>query len=52
MVLGPGGCNLHDMGKGMGRSAPDGFYQAPLTVTDKVEIIKWETPVFEEAPER
>ena len=25
-------------------AAPDGFYQAPLTVTDKVEIISWSTP--------
>lgn len=27
---------------------PDGFYQAPLTVTDDVTILKWSTPVFEE----
>ncbi|MBS9371952.1 CocE/NonD family hydrolase [Rhodococcus sp. B50] len=32
-------------------AAPDGFYQAPLTVTDKVEILKWETPVFAEPTE-
>ncbi|MCX6501777.1 MAG: CocE/NonD family hydrolase [Microbacterium sp.] len=32
-------------------SAPDGFYQAPLTVTDTVEIISWSTPVFEEPVE-
>jgi predicted acyl esterase len=32
-------------------AAPDGFYQAPLTVTDKVEIINWSTPVFDEATE-
>ncbi|MEK0156205.1 CocE/NonD family hydrolase [Arthrobacter oryzae] len=32
-------------------AVPDGFYQAPLTVTDKVEIISWSTPVFEEATE-
>ncbi|MGW0017699.1 CocE/NonD family hydrolase [Rhodococcus sp. NPDC003382] len=32
-------------------AAPDGFYQAPLTVTDKVEILEWETPVFEEPTE-
>ena len=36
---------------GLEYAAPDGFYQAPLTVTDKVEIINWETPVFEEATE-
>lgn len=28
-------------------SAPDGFYQAPLTVTDKVEILSWSTERFE-----
>lgn len=28
-------------------AAPDGFYQAPLTVTDKVEIISWSTEPFE-----
>jgi predicted acyl esterase len=28
-------------------AAPDGFYQAPLTVTDKVEIISWSTETFE-----
>ncbi|WP_277369633.1 CocE/NonD family hydrolase [Rhodococcus rhodochrous] len=32
-------------------AAPDGFYQAPLTVTDKIEILKWETPVFAEPTE-
>ncbi|MGO2095640.1 MAG: CocE/NonD family hydrolase C-terminal non-catalytic domain-containing protein [Candidatus Microbacterium stercoravium] len=31
--------------------AADGFYQAPLTVTDKVEKLIWSTPVFEEATE-
>lgn len=31
--------------------APDGFYQAPLTVTDHVEILDWSTPPFEEATE-
>jgi len=36
---------------GVEYAAPDGFYQAPLTVTDKVEIIAWETPVFEEPTE-
>jgi predicted acyl esterase len=29
-------------------AAPDGFYQAPLTVTDKVEILSWSTEPFEE----
>ncbi|MFT4470143.1 CocE/NonD family hydrolase [Arthrobacter sulfonylureivorans] len=32
-------------------AAPDGFYQAPLTVTDKVQIINWSTETFEEATE-
>lgn len=32
-------------------AAPDGFYQAPLTVTDKIEILTWETPVFAEPTE-
>ena len=32
-------------------AAPDGFYQAPLTVTDKVEILDWSTDVFEEPTE-
>ena len=32
-------------------AAPDGFYQAPLTVTDRVEIIDWRTPPFEEPTE-
>ena len=33
-------------------AAPDGFYQAPLTVTDKVEILSWSTPPFEEPTRR
>jgi uncharacterized protein len=32
-------------------AAPDGFYQAPLTVTDKVEIVSWSTEPFEEPTE-
>ncbi len=32
-------------------AAPDGFYQAPLTVTDKVEILSWSTAPFEEPTE-
>ncbi|HET9081727.1 MAG TPA: CocE/NonD family hydrolase [Trebonia sp.] len=32
-------------------AAPDGFYQAPLTVTDKVEILSWSTAPFEEPAE-
>lgn len=32
-------------------AAPDGFYQAPLTVTDKVEILDWSTEAFEEDTE-
>ncbi|MBX6387832.1 MAG: CocE/NonD family hydrolase [Frankia sp.] len=29
-------------------AAPDGFFQAPLTVTDKVEILSWSSDVFEQ----
>lgn len=29
-------------------AAPDGFFQAPLTVTDRVEILSWSTAAFEE----
>ena len=36
---------------GAEHAAPDGFYQAPLTVTDKVEIIDWSTAPFEEPTE-
>lgn len=36
---------------GVEYAAPDGFYQAPLTVTDQVQILSWSTPVFEEATE-
>jgi uncharacterized protein len=32
-------------------AAPDGFYQAPLTVTDTVQILSWATAPFEEASE-
>jgi len=32
---------------GAEHAAPDGFYQAPLTVTDKVEILSWSTGPFE-----
>ena len=32
-------------------AAPEGFYQAPLTVTDKVEILRWSTAAFEEPAE-
>ena len=32
-------------------AAPDGFYQAPLTVTDQVETISWTTAPFEEPTE-
>jgi predicted acyl esterase len=32
-------------------AAPDGFYQAPLTVTDKVEILSWNTGPFEQPTE-
>lgn len=36
---------------GVEHAAPDGFFQAPLTVTDKVEILRWSTSVFEEPTE-
>ena len=36
---------------GAEHAAPDGFYQAPLTVTDKVEILNWSTEPFEQACE-
>ena len=36
---------------GAEHAAPDGFYQAPLTVTDTVEILSWSTPPFEEPTE-
>ncbi|HHU40309.1 MAG TPA: CocE/NonD family hydrolase, partial [Propionibacterium sp.] len=32
-------------------AAPDGFFQAPLTVTDQVEILRWETAPFTEKVE-
>ncbi|AGN18815.1 X-Pro dipeptidyl-peptidase domain-containing protein [Corynebacterium glutamicum MT] len=32
-------------------AAPDGFYQAPLTVTDDVNIVSWSTPAFEDTQE-
>ncbi|MFF1923427.1 CocE/NonD family hydrolase [Streptomyces sp. NPDC058221] len=36
---------------GFEHAAPDGFYQAPLTVTDKVEMLSWSTGPFEEPTE-
>lgn len=36
---------------GTEHAAPDGFYQAPLTVTDKVEILSWSTAPFTEPTE-
>lgn len=36
---------------GAEHAAPDGFYQAPLTVTDKVEILSWSTDQFTEPTE-
>ena len=36
---------------GAEHAAPDGFYQAPLTVTDTVEILSWSTAPFEEPAE-
>jgi predicted acyl esterase len=32
---------------GLEHAAPDGFFQAPLTVTDRVEILSWSTDAFE-----
>jgi predicted acyl esterase len=32
-------------------AAPDGFYQAPLTVTDDVEVLSWSTDPFPEPTE-
>ncbi|MER5688158.1 CocE/NonD family hydrolase [Streptomyces sp. NPDC002205] len=32
-------------------AAPDGFYQAPLTVTDTVEMLSWSTRPFEQPTE-
>lgn len=32
-------------------AAPDGFYQAPVTVTDKVEVLSWTTEPFERTTE-
>lgn len=36
---------------GLEYAAPDGFYQAPLTVTDRVEVISWSTAPFVEPAE-
>ena len=36
---------------GEAHAAPDGFFQAPLTVTDKVEILNWSTEPFAKATE-
>lgn len=36
---------------GAQHAAPEGFYQAPLTVTDKVEVLAWSTAPFEEPTE-
>ncbi|MEV4291469.1 CocE/NonD family hydrolase [Nonomuraea bangladeshensis] len=36
---------------GAEHAAPDGFYQAPLTVTDKVATVSWSTEPFEQATE-
>ncbi|HZB20109.1 MAG TPA: CocE/NonD family hydrolase [Blastococcus sp.] len=33
------------------QAPPDGFFQAPLTVTDQVEILSWSTAPFDEATE-
>jgi len=36
---------------GAAHAAPDGFFQAPLTVTDTVEVITWATTPFSEPTE-
>ncbi|TRW47268.1 CocE/NonD family hydrolase [Georgenia yuyongxinii] len=36
---------------GTEHAGPDGFFQAPLTVTDKVEILSWSTDPFAEPTE-
>ncbi|GAA1717811.1 CocE/NonD family hydrolase [Nonomuraea bangladeshensis] len=36
---------------GAEHAAPDGFYQAPLTVTDKVATVSWSTEPFEQPTE-
>ncbi|MFE6891467.1 CocE/NonD family hydrolase [Streptomyces sp. NPDC057694] len=36
---------------GAEHAAPDGFYQAPLTVTDRVEVLSWSTEPFERPAE-
>ncbi|HEY5879244.1 MAG TPA: CocE/NonD family hydrolase C-terminal non-catalytic domain-containing protein, partial [Nakamurella sp.] len=36
---------------GVQYAAPDGFYQAPLTATDKVELLSWSTGPFEQDTE-
>ena len=32
-------------------ASPDGFYQAPLTITDKAEVLTWSTEPFAETTE-
>lgn len=36
---------------GAEHAAPDGFYQAPLTVTDTVQVLRWSTEPFQEPTE-
>ena len=36
---------------GADHAAPDGFYQAPLTVTDTVQVLSWSTAPFEQPTE-
>ena len=36
---------------GAEHAAPDGFYQAPLTVTDTVQVVAWSTAPFEDPAE-
>ena len=36
---------------GAEHAPPDGFYQAPLTVTDTVQVLDWSTAAFEEPTE-
>ncbi|WP_016910169.1 CocE/NonD family hydrolase [Streptomyces xiaopingdaonensis] len=46
-----GGLSFEPEHLGAEHAAPDGFYQAPLTVTDKVEVLSWSTEPFEEPTE-
>ena len=52
LYLRPGGkLSTEPEPMGAEHAAPDGFYQAPLTVTDTVQLLTWATPPFEEPTE-